>query len=214
MHGTLSPDQQTPRSTVEQEDRVPRRGNWLTRTVARTLLRLSGWRIGDDFPNLPRFIAIAAPHTSNWDFFFGYSAIVALNIKVQWVGKHTLFKWPWGGLMRWFGGVPINRSKTEGAVEQMVAIMNSHEKFIIGLTPEGTRSRTSRWRTGFYHVAHQTGVPIVLCYFDYSRRIVGIGPTFEPTGDFEADMVEILSFYADKVPRRPALFTGNVDSTK
>jgi 1-acyl-sn-glycerol-3-phosphate acyltransferase len=187
-------------------DSVPRRGNALTRATGRTLLRLFGWRIEGELPNLSKYVAITAPHTSNWDFFFGICAIFELGIRVDWVGKHTLFRRPWGSLMRFLGGTPIVRTETEGAVGQIVEAMSSRDSFILGLSPEGTRKRVDRWKTGFYHIARQAGVPILQTYFDYKRKIVGIGPMFRPTGHIERDLSEIRAFYFGKTGRYPAQF--------
>jgi 1-acyl-sn-glycerol-3-phosphate acyltransferase len=174
----------------------------LTRSTGRTLLRLFGWRVEGELPNIPKCVAIAAPHTSNWDFFFIICAMFAIELRAHWIGKHTLFRWPWGSYMRFLGGTPINRTKTEGIVDQIAKTMNRHERYFLGLAPEGTRKRVKRWRTGFYHVARQAGVPILLIYLDYERKVVGIGPTFEPTGDIDRDMTEIREFYRGKVAKR------------
>ena len=188
------------------KDRVPRRGNRLSRATGRTLLRLCGWRIDGEFPNVSKCVAIAAPHTSNWDFFFGMCTVFALGLRVDWIGKHTLFRRPFGWIMRLLGGTPINRRKSEGIVEQIVETMKARDGFILGLAPEGTRKRVGRWKTGFYRVAMQAGVPILLTYFDYERRTFGFGPTVEPTGDIEHEMAEIRKFYQERAAKRPAQF--------
>ena len=186
--------------------RAPRRGNRFSRALGSILLRCFGWRIEGSFPELPKCVTIGAPHTSNWDFFFGICAVFALGLRFDWIGKHTLFRPPFGAFMRSLGGTPLNRQKTEGAVEQIVAIMNSHESYILCLAPEGTRSRVRRWKTGFYNIALQAGVPIVPAYIDYRRKVVGFGPAFEPTGDVEREVAEIQAFYRGFVARHPARF--------
>ena len=188
------------------EDRTPRRGNGLTRAVGRALLRLAGWRIEGRWPNLPRCVAIAAPHTSNWDFYIGICAMFALGLRVSWIGKASLFRWPFGGFMRWLGGTPVTRVPGEGVVERIVRALEAQQHWIFGLSPEGTRQRVDRWRTGFYHVALRANVPIVLTYFDYRRRAAGVGPVFQPTGDLEGDLVRIQAFYRDKAPKHPRQF--------
>ena len=189
-----------------EEDRVPRRGNSLSRAVGKALLRLCGWRIEGEFPNVPKCVAIAAPHTSNWDFFFTICVVFALRLRVDWIGKHTLFRWPFGWFMRLLGGTPINRQESEGVVEQIVETMSSRDSFILALAPEGTRSRVDRWKTGFYRVAVQAGVPILMAYIDYERKAIGFGPTFEPAGDIMSEMEEIRNFYRGKTARYPAQF--------
>ena len=187
-------------------ERFPRRGNALTRATGRTLLRLFGWRIEGELPNVSKFVAIMAPHTSNWDFFFGLCAIFELGVRVDWVGKHTLFRRPWGTFMRFLGGTPIVRTESKGAVGQIVEAMRGRESYVLGLSPEGTRKRVNRWKTGFYHIARQAGVPILQTYFDYDRKIVGIGPLFSPTGQIERDLAEIQDFYRGMPGKHPAQF--------
>ena len=188
------------------EDRLPRRGNKLTRATGRTLLRLCGWRIEGQFPNVAKCVAISAPHTSNWDFFFGICTVYALGVRAEWIGKHTLFRWPYGWFMRLLGGTPIDRRRSAGVVEQIVETMKARDSLILGMAPEGTRKRVGRWKTGFYRVAMQAQVPILLTYFDYETRTIGIGPTVEPTGDIEHDMAEIMEFYRERVARHPTQF--------
>ena len=187
-------------------ERFPQRGNALTRATGRTLLRLFGWRIAGELPNVSKFVAIVAPHTSNWDFFFGLCAIFELGVQVDWVGKHTLFRRPWGPFMRFLGGTPIIRTESKGAVGQIVEAMRGRESYVLGFSPEGTRRREDRWKTGFYHIARQAGVPILQTYFDYDRKIVGIGPLFEPTGDIDRDLAGIKEFYRGKTGKYPAQF--------
>jgi 1-acyl-sn-glycerol-3-phosphate acyltransferase len=194
------PDRRAP------ETGLPRRGNGFSRALGRTALRLFGWRIVGRLPNVPKCVAIAAPHTSNWDFLLGVSAMFALGVRVDWIGKDTLFRGPSGPLMRFLGGMPIARMESEGVVAQIVEAMNGRDRYILGLAPEGTRKRVERWKTGFYHVAAQAGVPILLVYFDYEDRTVGLGPTFEATGDIERDMAEIQHFYRGKAGKHPAQF--------
>ena len=188
------------------ETGLPRRGNRFSRALGRTLLRLLGWRIEGHLPNVSKCVAIAAPHTSNWDFLFGVCAMFELGVRVDWIGKHTLFRGPLGPVMRFLGGTPITRTESEGVVRQVVEAMSGRDRYILGVSPEGTRKRVKRWKTGFYHVAREAGVPILMTYFDYRHRTVGLGPTFEPTGDIERDMAEIQEFYAGKVGKHPSQF--------
>jgi 1-acyl-sn-glycerol-3-phosphate acyltransferase len=162
------------------------------------LMSVFGWRIAADLPNLPKFVLVGAPHTSNWDFLLTMATQFALGVRISWLAKRSLFRWPFGGVMSWLGGVAVNRSsRSSGIVEQTVEAFNSRDKFIIAVMPEGTRSRVSRWKTGFYRIAEGANVPVVLVRFDYGRKVMGIGPTIEPTGDVEADMMLIQSYYQD-----------------
>ncbi|MDX9875424.1 MAG: lysophospholipid acyltransferase family protein [Spongiibacteraceae bacterium] len=170
----------------------------LLRGLARLLLALSGWRVVGEIPRLQRFVLIGAPHTSNWDFILMLLAILTARLDVHWMGKDSLFPAPVGGLMRWLGGIPIDRSKPSGVVAQMVERYAETDALIVLIPPEGTRSRVERWKTGFYHIAAGAEVPIVLGYIDASRKELGFGPAYQPSGDIERDLPEIQHFYHDK----------------
>lgn len=171
--------------------------------LGRGLLSLCGWRVRGEAPSLKKYVLIGAPHTSNWDFPVGILALWALRIPGRWVGKHTLFRPPFGWIMRRLGGIPLDRARTRNFVPRMVEEFHRREELVLLIAPEGTRSRTPRWRSGFYHIAHGAGVPIVLGFADYRRREVGIGPRVRPTGDPGADMAKLRAFYADKTAKRP-----------
>ncbi|HEY5596289.1 MAG TPA: lysophospholipid acyltransferase family protein [Candidatus Bipolaricaulota bacterium] len=182
---------------------LPRRGNRFSKALGRTMLRLFGWSIQGEAPDLPKFVAIAAPHTSNWDFYFGIAAVFAMGIRVSWLGKHTLFRPPFGPFFCWLGGIPADRAASHGLVEQTIHALNGHERMIVAMAPEGTRKRVETWRTGFYRIAQGARLPILLAYFDYAQRAVGLGPMFHPTGDLDADLQKILEFYSPIVGKRP-----------
>lgn len=185
---------------------LPRRGNRFSRGLGKSILALWGWEFQGAIPNLPKCVVIAAPHTSNWDFVLGIAVVLALGLDAHWIGKDTIFRPPLGLLMRFLGGMPVDRSTRQGIVTQMVEVFEQREQFILGMSPEGTRKRVDRWKTGFYHMAYGARVPIVLGYFDYARKVVGIGPHLIPTGDLEADMSKIQAFYADITPKKPDQF--------
>lgn len=174
-------------------DQVPRRGSWLGRNLAHAGLWAGGWRITGEMPNLPKFVVIVAPHNTAWDFPLAMAAVFALGMEYHWMGKHTLFRWPFNYFFGWFGGFPIDRRAPQGTVGQVVAQIQSHQKFVLGLAPEGTRRQKepAEWKTGFYHIALQAGVPIVPIVNDYKRKALRIQPAFVPTGDMEADLAEI-----------------------
>ena len=180
---------------AELGEAVPRRGNRFSRGFWRAVFRLSGWHIEGALPNLPKFVIIGAPHTSNWDFPVAMSMVLALGLDAHWIGKHTLFRWPFGGVMRWFGGIPVVRSERRGVVDQIIEIFESRERLVFGVSPEGTRKRVDRWKTGFYHIAVGAGVPIVPAYFDYPRKVIGFGLPLTPSGDKEADIAFLKAFY-------------------
>lgn len=170
---------------------------------ARVHLRIFGWRKEGQPPDAPKFVMIAAPHTTNWELPTALMMAFALRIKIYWMGKDSLFKFPFGGLLRWLGGIPVNRRESTGLVARTVETFNEHDELIILIAPEGTRSKAGNWRTGFYHMAHGAGVPIVLGFLDYGRKVGGIGPVVNPTGDMDADMVRIRGFYAGITGKHP-----------
>ncbi len=170
--------------------------------LCRWTLRLFGWRAEGSLPG-PKCVLIAAPHTSNWDFPVGLLTLGALGIRGRWVGKHTIFRWPVGWLMRKLGGIPLNREHTRNFVQWVIDEFERRRELVIVLTPEGTRSRTEHWRTGFYFIAVGARVPIVLGYLDYARKRAGVGLVLWPSGDLEADLRTIGDFYADKTGKRP-----------
>lgn len=183
---------------------VPKRGNRFSQWIARTLMSWCGWCIEGDIPNLPKFVLIGAPHTSNWDFVLAMATLSALNIKVSWMGKHTLFRWPFKGVLKWLGGVPVDRTnRSGGIVSQTIEVMNKRDQFVIALMPEGTRTKVHRWKSGFYRIAQGAKVPIVLVRFDYGRKVIGIGPVIEPSGDITADLAHIQSFFTGIEGKNP-----------
>jgi 1-acyl-sn-glycerol-3-phosphate acyltransferase len=179
------------------------------RRFARLVLRLFGWRVVGQFPRYPKMMVVFAPHTSNWDFVLGLPAAAALGARVSWVGKHTMFRWPFGGPMRRLGGIPLNRDRTEGAVRDLVETFSRAQALILVMAPEGTRSCAPYWRSGFYHVALAAGVPLVLTFVDRPTRRIGVGPTVVLSGDIHRDMEALRGFYSTVQGIRPAN-TGEV----
>lgn len=161
----------------------------------RALVRLCGWEIVGTPPAARKYVMIGAPHTSNWDFVVMLAATFVLGIHVSWLGKHTLFRPPFGGLMRALGGIEIDRSAAHNVVEQIAQTVHDSEKLIILIAPEGTRKHTDHWKSGFYYIARAADVPLTLAFLDYKHRRAGLGPTLALTGDLERDMREIRAFY-------------------
>ncbi len=172
---------------------------WLGRSV----LKLMGWRIEGKLPKLDKFVAIGAHHTSNWDFVIFIAMKFVLRLNARWFGKHSIFRWPFGGVMRAWGGIAIRRDRQLNTVEQAVQAFRENREFILVLSPEGTRKKVERWKMGFYHIARGAGVPIVMGALDYQNRRVVIGPTFYPTGDEQADLATMLAFFRPFVPKKP-----------
>ncbi len=177
----------------------------LVNSIARIILKLSGWRTHVIPPHTSRYVLIGAPHTSNWDFILALALMTVERIPIRIMGKDTLFRWPLGVFMRAIGAIPVNRRERTSLVDQVVAKFDEHKDLIIGISPEGTRSKTSHWRTGFYYIALKARVPIVMAYLDYKNKVIGLGPSIKPTGDIQADFAKIRDFYSGiegKFPRK------------
>lgn len=175
----------------------------LLRLISAIILALTGWRaVGKPLDN-QRFVLIGAPHTSNWDFPVMLMVVLKLQLKLNWMGKNTLFMFPFGGFMRWLGGIPIDRSQHHGVVDQVVEQYQQNPQLVVLVPPEGTRKHVKEWKTGFYHIANNAGVPILMGYLDARKKEAGLADFFFPTGDVEQDIRAIRAFYADKKGIRP-----------
>lgn len=167
------------------------------------LFRAKGWRVEGRAPDLPKFIVIGAPHTSNWDFVFFAGAVEQLGIDPSFIGKHTLFRWPLKRFMYDMGGMPVDRSKPGGYVRSVIRAFDAAERMALVIAPEGTRSSTGKWRSGFYHIAMGAAVPIVPAWVDHARMEGGMGEPVMPTGDYRADMLQLLAYFRSKMPDCP-----------
>lgn len=186
-------------------DFLPRRGNAIGRWLGKTFLRLGGWRYQVEFPDTSKFIVAGGPHTSNWDAIWAIAFIVATGLEIHFMAKAEAFP-DWAGwFVRAVGGVAVNRDSPEGMVGEMVAEFRNRDKFVLVVAPEGTRKKVERWKSGFYRIAQAADVPIVLGYLDYPKRIVGVGPVFQTTGDMEADITAMRAYLETHVtPRHPS----------
>lgn len=185
--------------------------NTLLRAGSRAFLRLNGWKVEGSLPvEARKCVLIAAPHTSNWDLPYTLMVAFVLNLNIYWMGKHSLFAFPFGPVMRWLGGIAVDRSRSTNLVSASAMALRAADGPVqLVVPPEGTRGRTTHWKTGFYYIALEAGVPIVLAYMDYARKVSGLGPVFVPTGDVDADMAEIKRFYAGIKGRRPQHFEAS-----
>lgn len=189
---------------------IPRWGNRFFRKIARGLLRLTGWRFAGSVPNLPKMVLIGAPHTSNWDFVLAIVALFALQVRVYWLGKHTFVNSPLKPLLRWLGGVAVDRRAAHGVVGQTVDEMQQREQFLLGLAPEGTRSLVYRWKLGFFFIAQTADVPIVPVALDYGRKTIDIGEPIWPEVGETAVLAQLRTFYKGVQGKYPEQFS--VDS--
>ncbi|MEH6791491.1 lysophospholipid acyltransferase family protein [Parasphingorhabdus sp.] len=193
------------------------RPNWLSEIVRRFSLfifRVNGWTAVQENPPPSKAVIIAAPHTSNWDFLYFFGLTNKLKINSYWIGKNTLFKWPWGDMMRRLGGIPVDRSKSQNMVDAMVREFGRRSEFLLTIPPEGTRGSVKEWRTGFYHIALQAKVPLIIGLMDYSKRTGGLGPSFMPSGDYKADMQKLSAFYHSVTPKYPEKAMRDIVSTE
>ncbi|MBU2098516.1 MAG: lysophospholipid acyltransferase family protein [Gammaproteobacteria bacterium] len=174
------------------------------RLLASAILALMGWRaIGKPLQE-KQFVLIGAPHTSNWDFPLMLMVVLKLRLKLNWMGKNTLFMFPFGGFMRWLGGIPIDRSQHHGVVDQVVEQYQQNPQLVVLVPPEGTRKHVKEWKTGFYHIANNAGIPILMGYLDVARKEAGLADFFYPTGHVDDDIRAIRRFYAGKKGIKPA----------
>ena len=167
----------------------------LLRGLSLFLMKITGWKSTGSLPDVQKYVLIVAPHTSNWDLFYGILVALALKLDARFMAKKELFRRPFGPVMKWLGGVPIDRSAAGHTVDQVVSAFRNNEKFILAIAPEGTRSRAACWKSGFYHIAVSAGVPIQLGFLDYSTKRGGAGPLLMPTGSIDEDMLVIRRFY-------------------
>jgi 1-acyl-sn-glycerol-3-phosphate acyltransferase len=191
--------------STELGPQVPSRGSRLVRALARWALRLWRWRSDGSLPDVGKAVVIVAPHTSNWDFVAGALAMLALGLRVTFLGKHTVFRGPLGGLMRWLGGIPVDRRVRGGVVAQVVDRFRSSDSLILALSPEGTRRRVERWHVGFWYIARGAGVPIAPVALDWGTRTLRFFPPFETTDDQAEDIAALQGLFAGIRGRRPAL---------
>ena len=182
--------------------------NTVLRAFSLAFLRTTGWKIEGALPaHAAKCVLIAAPHTSNWDLPYTLMVAFALRLNIYWMGKHSLFRPPFGAVMRWLGGIAVDRGRSTNLVTASAqAIQAADGPLQLVVPPEGTRGKTRQWKTGFYHIALTAQVPIVLAYMDYQRKVSGLGPVFQPTGDVDADMAVIKRFYSTIKGRNASQF--------
>jgi len=171
--------------------------------------KIFGWNKNGDIGGIKKCVMIAAPHTSNWDLPMTLMLAFLFDLKVYWMGKKSIFRFPFGSIMKWLGGVPVDRSKSNNLVDDSIELFRKNENMILIVPPEGTRGRTKYWKTGFYYIAEGAGVPVLPGYVDYGRKIGGFGKLFNPSGDIEADIDSIKKFYSGITGKHPDKYNDN-----
>jgi 1-acyl-sn-glycerol-3-phosphate acyltransferase len=166
-------------------------------------LKILGWKTKGQLPQDDKYVLIFAPHTSNWDVFYGVILAFALKLDARFIAKKELFRWPFSPLMKWLGGVPVDRASSSHLVDQMTAKFNESKKFVLAVAPEGTRHKAAYWKSGFYHIAVRAHIPIQLAFLDYAGKTGGAGPLIYPNGDLDQDMQTIRDFYLTAKGRYP-----------
>lgn len=178
----------------------------MVRAICLGWLRLGGWKMQGDWPDLDKAVLLAAPHTSNWDGINMLATAGAYRIKLRWMGKKSLVAGPFGGIVRWLGCVPIDRSAAHDVVAQMKRAFASEDRLVLAIPPEGSRARVTEWKRGYYHIAHGAGVPIVLAVLDYGARTITLSGVLETSGDYDADFAWIRAHYKNARAKFPDRF--------
>lgn len=180
----------------------------VTRGLARTLLRITGWRVVGEVPDYSRVIIVAGPHTSNWDFVHGMLVILATNLNIHWLGKKSLFRQPFTALMNWLGGIPVNRENPKGIVEDIAENFRKADSLALIITPEGTRGRVETIKTGFLRIAEAADCLLLITTLDFPSKTIRLGETFKVSGDMDGDIKRILRLFAEVRPRHPENFSN------
>lgn len=190
-------------------ENMPVRGNGFSLFLGAFALKMMGWRMEGEFPNEKKMIIAVAPHTSNWDFVVAVSFMFCVRLRTSFMAKNALFIAPFKGIMRWLGGIPINRSRAHGVVAQMVDKFNQEDSLALALAPEGTRRLTPRWKTGFLQIAAKANVPVLLIGLDYKRKTFVVGPCENVSDDTDAELKKALAFFDSVTGKYPE----NCDTT-
>jgi len=193
-------------AVVQAVGQIPRRHFWLGRLLGRLVLWIMRWRIRGELPPVNKVLLVVAPHTSNWDWVIGMAAALALDLDAHWLGKHTLFAGPFRKVLVWLGGIPVNRSSPEGIIDQVVAVCQRHDQFLLGIAPEGTRKPVAHWKTGCWRIASAAGMPLLPIAIDYAHRDIAILELFRPGTDMGQDMNRLAGHFTASMARHPDKF--------
>lgn len=187
---------------------IPRTNSQLGRFIGRNFLKLLGWRVSGAFPDQSKFVAAVAPHTSNWDFIIAIAVKLSLGIEIKFLGKHTIFFWPLGVLLKKWGGIAVERSSKHGLVAQVADVFQQQDKLILGIAPEGTRKHTHEWKTGFLHIAYAANVPVVPMTLDFRTKEFIVMPPVTLSGNIEPDLTLIKQQFPKAMAKYPSNVSG------
>lgn len=182
---------------------VPRAHGDAAAAFGRLMLSIAGWRIEGALPDVPKMVLLVVPHTSNWDFLVGLMAKFALRLGARFLAKQTLFWWPFGAFLRFVGGIAVDRSDAGDVVAEAAQAFRNQAQLVLVITPEGTRSRVERWKSGFHRIARAAGVPVALAVLDYRAKTVRLGPAYPATDDYEGELKRMQSHIDASMARHP-----------
>ncbi len=195
-------------TTVFAGEPAPSKGlvSDVVRLICSAFLFLAGWKVRGDWPKIDKMVLVVAPHTSNWDGLYMLAAAGYFRVKLRWMGKQSLTTGPFGGIVKWLGCVPIDRSARHDVVRAMSDAFAATDNMILAIPPEGTRSLAQEWKSGFWHIARMANVPIVVASLDYSSNTIRIEKQIIASDDYAKDLAEIHACYLDRLPKHPDLF--------
>lgn len=182
----------------------------MKKAISHLILKILGWKIIGDIPTEKKYVIILAPHTSNWDFIIGRCFGYILGIEAKFLGKSQLFKFPYGWIFTLMGGIPVDRSKHNNLVSFAIDLFNNTKQLVLGIAPEGSRSRVDSWKLGFYHIAVGANIPIAISFLDYTKKEAGIKLMFKPEGKLENDLKNIEAIYKNIEPKYPEKYNPNI----
>ncbi len=182
---------------------VPQTNNKFSQWLGKAILRFLGWKITGKFPQRAKFLVAVAPHTSNWDFVIAVAAMLAIQIKIRFLGKDALFFWPFKVWLEHIGGIPVERSSSHGVVEQMVTLFKANEQLVLAIAPEGTRRKTKEWKSGFLHIAHQANIPVVPLSLDFAKKEITVHEETFIQADIAQELIRFKNIYTDICAKKP-----------
>ena len=187
----------------EIPDCIPTKKGKIAPVIGLTVLNILGWTVVGQLPKKSKFIAAVAPHTSNWDFVVAIAVMLSMNLRIRFMGKKAIFIWPFKIILKSWGGIAIDRNAKNGVVEQMVAQFKKSEQLVLGIAPEGTRRKTSKWKSGFLHIAHQADVPVVPVSLDFAKKQLRFHQEVNISADIETELVKIQENYTEVCAKNP-----------